>query len=270
MKKALSILAVLAAVSLVTHVAHAQEGAQRIERTIKLEHGVTPKIQELTHLYTQGEKLFQSALGGSSKDQGLIMIVSDELGWIRVTGTEDKVTEFEALVRELDVPPPQNKNLEVVFFLLKATETNGTSDYPDTLEPVIDRLKATFQYGAYHLLDTALLRTRVGSELVHQSNIPFVNLQIPDREIARAHYTTQLIPDDFSEDGRYGFKVNTEIELEVGRIKGTDGETFYTSIGAEMVTSIDIREGQSVVLGKSNFDNSNDALFVVMQLAKVE
>jgi hypothetical protein len=37
-----------------------------------------------------------------------------------------------------------------------------------------------------------------------------------------------------------------------------------------MESSVDIREGQSVVLGKSNFDDTDDALFVIVQAHAVD
>ena len=44
----------------------------------------------------------------------------------------------------------------------------------------------------------------------------------------------------------------------------------YLKVSANMRSSVDIREGQSVVLGKSNFDNTDDALFVIVQAHAVD
>ena len=44
----------------------------------------------------------------------------------------------------------------------------------------------------------------------------------------------------------------------------------YISVGARMESSVDIREGQSVVLGKSNSDDTDDALFVIVQAHAVD
>lgn len=83
---------------------------------------------------------------------------------LTLTGQPQALDVIESLIRELDVPRPPQKAVEIVGYLLVASE-NLSSDQklPPALDPVIKQLRATFQYSSYQLLDTALIRNRSGS-----------------------------------------------------------------------------------------------------------
>lgn len=249
---------------------------EHVERIIRLEHGMTRDIHELVGIFN--DRNMRPVPRSGSGDQliahvpELIIRESGELGWLRVTGTEERVRAFEEAVREIDVAPEPPANLEIVFYLLSATEKEGRHEYPDALEPVIAQLEKTFQYGTYAVIDTALVRTRVGEELSHEATIPVNRLPVKYDEFVPANYSVNLETDRPMTTGQFPVEVFVGISLEVPyeTIVRNEKHTQYRNIGAQMKSAMDIREGQSIVLGKSNFDQSNDALFVVMQLIKVD
>ncbi|MFP6595871.1 MAG: hypothetical protein VCC01_00300 [Candidatus Hydrogenedentota bacterium] len=78
----------------------------------------------------------------------------------------------------------------------------------------------------------------------------------------------------------FAFEVGLRVDLEKPMVSQgvknqqsgfqSQNPICYISVGGRMESSVDIREGQSVVLGKSNFDDTDDALFVIVQAHAVD
>jgi hypothetical protein len=152
----------------------------------------------------------------------------------------------------VDVKPA---NIELTFYLLRAMEVEGDTQYPKVLEPTME----------------------------HESGIPFSKLGEDKNGYVNAHYRIRIGTLSVSQDdGQDIFSFNVEMSINLEKPIVTEGKQDpksgfisrsairYVNVGASMESAIDIREGQSVVLGKSNFDNTTDALFVILQARAVD
>lgn len=240
------------------------------KRTIELKYGLNPKVEAFiellqVHVQLEGEPPPVS-----------VYSYSEELGWLMALGTEMELDEFEVKIHELDVPPQAPKattNLEIVFYLLSATESsNGESYIPKSLSSVVTQLQNTFQYGNYSVIDTSVLRSRVGNRLQHSTSLPLKKLNQNGMVFEAAQYQVEMDINESPGD-KYVLGVNFQVDLTVvqnsdqGSGKSTNQ---YRRFGTTMESNIDVYNGQTIILGKSNFENSNDALFVVMQVREVE
>ena len=71
----------------------------------------------------------------------------------------------------MDVPqaePEVPTNLELVFYLLNATEANGKGDYPELLAPAVKQLEKTFQ------ASRAWMEAQVPIMSTMQSQVPII------------------------------------------------------------------------------------------------
>jgi len=117
------------------------------------------------------------------------------------------------------------------------------------------------------------MRSRVGSELSFSSELPLDKLKNEKGQFSAGTNSVQLLDIMEEVEGHYSMRVHLTVQLTLQALFDDTGRRLVptrnsNSIGTEFETYVDIRDGQSVVLGKSNFDNSNDALFVVMQVRK--
>lgn len=199
---------------------------------------------------------------------------------VGVTGPKDKVEEFRTLVEEVDVEPA---NVELTFYLVMAShESKKSSRYPPAIDSAINQIEKTFQYESFDLLDIIQLRAREGSHVEHSSGFPLSKVNTDEVTYDNPKIGIEVGKVSTSDQGGndvFGF----EVELSVGMTKAivtsapvnpnsgfqARGNISRTSVGARMNSSLDVREGQSVVLGKSNFDHSDDALFVIVQAKQV-
>ncbi len=238
------------------------------KRIIKLKNGITEKIEELIMLYSD-EVL---PVPKPDEYQGIDFDFTSTLDWLMVKGAAGDLDVFEALANEVDTGFRIQKNLEVVFYLLSATEAKSGGKYPSQLSKVVKQLEDTFQYEGYSLIETASLRTRVGTGLEHTSAIPLNKLSLDKSELVKAYYKIRLVNIEEYSVNKYSMDIKVDLNLQVGRVRNFNvGENIqskieYHDVGMELESSIDINNQQSIVLGKSNIDNSDDALFVVMQI----
>src|SRR5262249_27867057 len=79
---------------------------------------------------------------------------------IAVDGTREAVAAVEDAIRRLDVPPPPAKNIELIAFLVLASEQASGRGLPPELDGVITQLKTVFKFQSFQLLDTLVVRCR--------------------------------------------------------------------------------------------------------------
>ncbi len=168
-------------------------------------------------------------------------------------GSASNIAAAEQTVKELDVPQVSDaaRDVDLTMYIVGATNRPGESNpVPPELAPVVRQLNAVFPYASYRLLDTALVRGCEG-KIMHMGGI----LQsFPNAEPA-AHSSYNLggmiLPrtDDAGDT------------IHLGNIHFT---AFVSKFEAEIRTDFDLRPGPKVVVGKTNIDDGNSALFVVL------
>jgi hypothetical protein len=192
---------------------------------------------------------------------GAFINADGHLKVLTVRAPEKILAAIEESIKLLDVPPAPVKNVELTVHLLIASPQPAASALPAELDPTIKQLKAVFNYKGYRLLETLLLRTREG-QAGDMSGTLASGSDDPRAITYEFHINSAWITAD-AKDRVFRIS-NLKLHLRVP-IKGAGG--FYD---AGITTDIDAREGQKVVVGKANIDNSDNALILVLTAKVVD
>ncbi len=167
---------------------------------------------------------------------------------IAVTAPADGMTSVEEAIKRLDVPAAAPKDIELIVYLVVASEqASGGGELPAELQPVAGELKKIFSYKSFRLLDSVLLRTQPGNMANDRGTIA------SGGDTRTMSYTFQVQPSAVTDDpnGRLIRLDNLNLSVEGG------------DHNAGIHTEITVREGQRVVVGKSNIGSGGSLILVV-------
>jgi hypothetical protein len=168
-----------------------------------------------------------------------------EMRVLAVSAPPGAMAAIEDAVKRLDVPAAAPKDINLLVYMIVASEQSSAGgDLPSELQPVANELKKIFSYKSYRLLESIQLRTQPGNRADTQG-------VIGERGIP---YRFDVQPSAVTEDpqGRLIRLDNLNLSL---RLQG-DRE-------ASIRTEITVREGQRVVVGKSNMGTDQSLILVV-------
>lgn len=168
-----------------------------------------------------------------------------DLHVVAISAPAETMSAVEDAIKRLDIPAAAPKDIDLTVYLVMASEQTTTADgLPSELQPVAGELKKIFAYKGFRLLDTILLRTQPGNR-------------------AEAKGVITLPPHDYS----YNFSVTPTAVSEdpKGRLIRLDNLGMHLRFGNEpgFNTEITVREGQKVVVGKSNIGPDQSLILVV-------
>jgi hypothetical protein len=205
----------------------------------------------------------ERALSPFAKSSHVIVVPSRELKTLTFSGNPAVLDAVEGMIRELDVAPPKAEAIEITAYLLAASLAgSGDQKLPGALAPVMKQLYATFQYRSYQLLDTVLIRNLAG---MPGSTTGVVAM--PELTGQNGNYTLRYASADVSHDSKGTlFRIkDLMLMLETPKLtKAADGSTMTTMQHSGFSTSIDAREGQMVVVGKTSYESGDRALIAVL------
>lgn len=189
---------------------------------------------------------------------------------ISVSGTPEQVKAIEDAIQRYDVPPPSQKNVELTFHLLQATPgaAPAADKLPAELEPVVKQLRATFAYQGYRVGDTILLRVRDGDRADASSTAAFSGQTAgtPNSTVQlRANRVTIGVTDKVAVIRIDNLNVGLRVPFCTTRGGAECTGWQYSDVGIS--TSVDIREGQKVVIGKTA--SGSDSAIIAVVTAKV-
>lgn len=209
-------------------------------------------------------------------------LVSDRNSdFIGVNGPPAAVEAIELAIKELDVPRPPAKNVELTVYLLHADVSDEAYvDVPEQLAGVITQLQDVFTYTQYKLFDTLLLRCRDGSSVSGGGFFPAGFLPV-DEQTQPATYvfrvdSVRVIENEDSltiQLDRLTFGAQVEVLIRQ-TMPGPDGarvlsHSQFREVGG-IEADIDVPEGKKVVVGKSSISAGGSALFVVLTAKVIE
>lgn len=176
---------------------------------------------------------------------------------IVVQGNPSFIAGIEQAVKELDVPASfeQSRDVELTIYVIGASAGPAPQSAPgmSEIEPVLRQLRAVFPYGGYQLLDSMIIRSREGRGAHSEGLIR----NFPDPRnafINRYNIECTLEPRQTDTPER------TIRFLKFVFGTGVPGSEVRVSID----TALDVQDGQKVVVGNTNIDGGNSALFVVL------
>jgi Bacterial type II/III secretion system short domain len=168
-----------------------------------------------------------------------------------VRGTAERQAEAERLISELDRPGAGigQQDVETTVYVLAASNASGSeAPLPPSVDPVIKQLRTVFAYSNYQLLGTILMRSRDEQYASTQGLLK----------------NRQTGPDQKASNYVLNYRASVD---ESRRMIHFDSFGFRVSgheWNADFQTSLDLREGQKVVVGKSNIDDGSAAIFAVL------
>ena len=196
------------------------------------------------------------ALGGDT-------ISTTEGDRILLSGPKASVDGTEALIKQLDVPAPPQKNLELIVYMVAAsTQPSAGAPLPDDLSPVTTQLKAVFPYRGFRLIDSFVLRARNGQG---GETSGFIGSSASGPAPNRTVYNFRFKRIDLERRGdRPLIRVdNVHLGIRVPTPVSPKGDITYLEAGIN--TDVDLHEGQKVVVGKTSaLDGPEGALFLVI------
>lgn len=186
--------------------------------------------------------------------QGLNLRADEALHYIAVRGPADRVAAFEEAVKKIDVPP---LDFELTVYLISTTAQAG-DQLPEALASVAKQLHGVFAYKGYQLLDSFVLRGRDGQ-----------NNGSAEGTVKTSTYSFRYNRATVN-DGTPKIVNLQNLSLQIrtpSAYHDEKGNIQYKSTG--LSSDIDIRDGQKVVVGKSDMNNGESPLILVVT-AKVE
>jgi len=179
---------------------------------------------------------------------GYAINANRDLHVIAVSAPANAMTALEDAIRRLDVPAASPKDIELTVYMVVASEQSASGEtLPSDLQPVTAEVRKIFPYKSFRLLDSILLRTQAGNRAV-------ANGVIRQPNEGKTPYSFTVQPNAVTEDpkGRLIRLDNLRLNLHV---PGGDD--------AGILTEITVREGQRVVVGKSNMGPDQALILVV-------
>lgn len=162
---------------------------------------------------------------------------------VAVSAPAGTMTAVEDAIKRLDVPSASPKDIELVVYLIVASEqSSADGNLPSDLQPVADELKKILSYKSFRLLDSILLRTQPGNRATAEG---VVDVKTP------YHFEVQPAAVGEGPQGRLIRLDNLNLNLRLG------------DHDAGIRTEITVREGQRAVVGKSNMGMGQSLILVV-------
>ena len=175
---------------------------------------------------------------------------------VSVGGLAEQVAAAEEAIKKLDVAPV---NVELTVYLVNGLSTTHTAaltdEVPTELGGTVKQLHSLFNYKAYRLTESFVLRGRDGSNASTSGQLPGSTMQ---------NYSFGYVSATVSSGTPRVVHID-RMDLEVRTPNGrntTNGETLYRT--ASIATNLDAAEGQKIVVGKSNINGSDDAMILVV------
>lgn len=194
---------------------------------------------------------------------GIVVNAESQSNVLAVTGSPQTISAVEDALKKLDVPSTPEKNVDLTgYLLLGSSQGSDTPDVPE-LASVIKELRSLSPFKSYKLLESFNLRDRDGERGRVQGFLPGFS-PTPIKSAA-----VPFVPSyDF---GFNRLSVSSSSGSPVVRLDGVRLQvTIVPASSARIDTDIDIREGQKVVVGKTNANGADQALFLVLSAKLVE
>lgn len=205
-------------------------------------------------------------IAAMTQTNGVAIRGNNELGAIVIKGKPGDVAAAEKTIRELDSAsgPRGSRNLELTVYLLNGSNTASAGTPEDKVPaiiPVVKQLRAVFPYNEYRLVSTMLLRSGEGTKASSNGVLKgFENTAEFSRPSTYfISYDSASISADETAPTIHLSRLHFDLEIAIPNDKNN---VRRADIG--LATDVDLREGQKVVVGKSNIDNLDAALFVVL------
>ena len=193
---------------------------------------------------------------------GAVVQPEGDMKALSVRAPKEVLAAIEESLQRLDVPQAPARNIQLDAYLLTASVQGPSGNIPAELDPVVKQLKNVFSYQNFHLLGTLSWRGRDS----HGGRISGLLSPLSPDSAQPTSYVFQLHSAAITSEGKERTIRVDDLVLQLEYSLKGNSQIRQASIG----TSIDVREGQKVVVGKANIDNADNALILVLAAKVVE
>lgn len=197
---------------------------------------------------------------------GSNVVMSGDNDHLVLRGPKDTVAGLEAVINQLDVPPPVKRDVETTVYMVIASAQGAPTSLPAELEPVVKQLKSVFTYKGFRLLDSFVLRSRDYEKGETNGFVP----PLPDSNVPPGfkisynfrYNRVTLDGSDTAPVVRYdGLRLGLRVPIASG------GSVTYMDAG--IGTDVDVPEGKKVVVGKTSAIEGPESALILVISAKV-
>jgi hypothetical protein len=215
-------------------------------------------VQKLVTVKYVDANILHNLLRSFAPGNDWSMESDNRLHVIALRGRVESVAMLEEAIKKLDVAP---SDFELTAYLI-STSTQAGDQLPEALNSTAAQLHGVFAYKGYQLLDSFVLRGTDGQRGVASGTIS------KDSRTSTYYFRYERA----SVSGEAPKIVNLHnLDLQMRFMTGAlskDGQPLFHDTG--LTTDVDIRDGQKVVVGKSDVNNGQNPLILVVTAKVVE
>jgi hypothetical protein len=214
----------------------------------------------------QAKYLNTEALAPLIQAFGVDVKANSALRMLSLRGPAERVIAAEEAIKKLDVPPSpppgttSMRNIELHGALVLATG-QGTDSLGGDLSSVEKGLRAAFSYRSYRLLETFVLRLRDGANGRIEGYIAPLEKSVPEGFRIAYDFGAGPVGTRPGTGANIIDVINLNLRLNIPYVVGGNQ---VQNRSLRLSTDVNLREGQRIVVGKSNLDGSDSALFLVL------
>jgi len=196
---------------------------------------------------------------------GVKVIADPVLGLVSIWAeNEEKAGAAEAQFRKFfkpKAPISTERNVEVSLHVLYAKqEGNEMTEVPAILQPVVQQLKQVTLLSSFRSVETQILRIRSGKRIESSGVLTWSD--VPDNVTPLLQFKAEV-----NATGTQIFLENLNFGVRVPNKVG-ENQFQYREVG--ITTSLDLKPGQLVVVGKTNVSPKEGALVLVLSAKLVD
>ncbi len=223
---------------------------QRVSRVIEFEPDGTEQILKFSEILRMTDVAFHA-----EPLLGIATIYANSV---------EKLDEAERTVKKYYKPkkavPASEKNVELVLYVLQGKTTNEPSETVAALNPVIAQLKQVTPLTSFRTVETQIGRVREGKKLEVMGLLSWPDA--PDSSLPNYQLKADL--------SARGPLVRIDNLTFGARMPYRAGEKTIQFHDVFLSTSIDIKPGQLVAVGKTNVAAKDGALILVVSARLVD
>lgn len=220
------------------------------------------------------EMLAKALDGLRSSGANTAMVPNRSLRTITVRDYLENISAIADAIKRLDVPEITKiaelpLDIEINLHLIAASQTAGEkTPFPQALEPVIAQMRATLKFTNYRYL-TALTNRINDQGSIQASGVISAPFPTHGKTIKTNYsYAIRTVKTIMDTAGKHAFALSgfrftlaVPIELDNGGHKMQDASIF---------TELNLRDGETAVVGTANVGSSDEAIILVVTAKKVK
>jgi hypothetical protein len=199
---------------------------------------------------------------------GALVERQPNLNSVAVRAPSAVIENIAQLIKQMDVPANGAKSVELTCYLILASPAGTAENVPAALKPVLDQLRNVLAYRSYSVIDTIIGR----STATHDISLEGGTAKVSDSAPWIANYKLIARPSVTGEGADQVVRLDpvrftAQLETVNPEVDPRYPASRTVTTPVNVATSLDIKKGQQIVVGKSSV---RDHALILVISAKVE